>query len=614
MQSGRLQIGGSVVVVAVFSLALNLLMLTIPLYMTSVYDRVLSSRSGETLLMLTVVAVGALVLTSVLDTTRQIMMTRVGARLEAELGGPVLAASLKLSQRGNGDVQGLRDLSQVRQFLSSPLVGALFDAPLAPLYLILVFMVHPQLGWLTVGAIVLLILLSVVNQQLAKAPLNEAQTHGLLALQNAQVQVRNAEVIRAMGMFGSAVHTWGEHNAKAMSASDRAARRNAVLSGITKFLRMMLQVSVLGYGAYLVLSDHNLSGGIIFAASIISARALAPLDTAIGGWRTFEQAIQSYRRVRGLLRQAGDDGVSMVLPVPVGSVAVEKLVYTPRQGMEPIIKGISFEIAPGDVVGVIGPSGAGKSTLARLLVGAIKPVAGLVRIGGDDLANWSAEALGPHLGYLSQDIELFPATVAQNIARMNPSPDPELVLAAAKLANCHELIQRLPKGYDTMLGPQGHALSGGQRQRVALARAFFGSPKVVVLDEPNASLDGEGEQALVAALIAAGKAGMTCIVITQRTSLNAAIDKFLMLRDGRVEAFGPRDEILQQTQANARPAPKVEPAMPAAAAGSEHVVVDLPTSIRRPVTAPDPAATSVRASMGPVVSVRMGPGSTGSGA
>ena len=613
MPGGRLHISGSVIVVALFSLALNLLMLTVPLYMTSVYDRVLSSRSTETLLMLTVVAVGALVLTSVLDTTRQIMTTRVGARLEAELGGPVLAASLKLSQRGGGDVQGLRDLSQVRQFLSSPLVGALFDAPLAPLYLILVFMVHPQLGWLTVIAIVLLVLLSVVNQQLAKAPLNEAQTHTVLALQNAQVQVRNAEVIRAMGMFSSAVHTWGEHNAKAMSASDKAARRNAILSGITKFLRLMLQVSVLGYGAYLVLSDHNLSGGIIFAASVISARALAPLDTAIGGWRTFEQAVQSWRRVQNLLRQAGVDKVSMALPDPVGSVAVEKLVYSPRQGMEAIIKGISFAVEPGDIVGVIGPSGAGKSTLARLLVGAIKPVAGIVRIGGDDLANWSPEALGPHIGYLSQDIELFPATVAQNIARMNPSPDAELVLAAAKLANCHELIQRLPKGYDTMLGPQGHALSGGQRQRIALARAFFDSPKIVVLDEPNASLDGEGEQALIAALIEAGKAGITCIVITQRTSLNAAIDKFLMLRDGYIEAFGPRDEILQQTQAKSRPAPTVEPSMPPAPSGTEHVVVDMPTPARRSAAPPDSPATSIRASMGPVTSVRLGPGSTGSG-
>jgi len=613
MQINRLHIGGSIVLVALFSVALNLLMLTVPLYMTSVYDRVLSSRSTETLVMLTVVAVGALLLTSVLDTTRQIMLTRVGARLEAELGGPVLAASLKLSQRGGGDVQGLRDLSQVRQFLSSPLVGALFDAPLAPLYLILVFMVHPQLGWLTVIAIVLLVVISVINQRLAKAPLNEAQTHGILALQNAQVQVRNAEVIRAMGMFDTAVHAWGQHNAKAMSASDQAARRNAILSGITKFLRLMLQVSVLGYGAYLVLSDHSLTGGIIFAASTISARALAPLDTAIGGWRTFEQAAQSWRRVRDLLRQAGADNVSMALPVPVGSVSVEKLVYAPRPGMEAIIKGITFEIEPGDVVGVIGPSGAGKSTLARLLVGAIKPLAGIVRIGGDDLSNWSPEALGPHMGYLSQDIELFPATVAQNIARMNPSPDPELVLAAAKLANCHELIQRLPKGYDTMLGSQGHALSGGQRQRIALARAFFGNPKVVVLDEPNASLDGEGEQALVAALIEAGRAGITCIVITQRTSLNAAIDKFLMMRDGYMEAFGPRDDVLQQTQAKSRAAGKVEPSMPPAPANNEHIVVNHPSAARRAPEAGDAPGTNVRASMGPVVSIRVGPGSTGSG-
>jgi ATP-binding cassette subfamily C protein len=604
--SNQLRIGLSLVAVGIFSLALNLLMLTVPLYMTAVYDRVLSSRSIETLIMISVVAVGALIITSILDSARQIILTRVGARFEAELGGPVLAASLKFSQRTGGDVQGLRDLSQVRQFLSSPLVGVLFDVPLAPFYLILVYMVHPQLCWLTVGAIIILILLSILNQQLTKRPLQDVQFHGTQALLNAQVQARNAEVVRAMGMFGAGVQAWGGHNAKAMAASDVAARRNAILSGVTKFLRLMLQVSVLGYGAYLVLSDHNLSGGIIFAASIISARALAPLDQAIGGWRTFEQAIQSYRRVRELLKQAGTDAATSTLPAPVGSLSVEKLAYAPRPGTEPIIKGIQFQISPGDIVGIIGPSGAGKSTLARLLVGAIRPTVGLVRIGGDDLLNWSPEALGPHLGYLSQDIEMFPATVAQNIARMNASPDFERVLAAAKLANCHELIQRLPQGYDTLLGPQGTALSGGQRQRIALARAFFGNPKIVVLDEPNASLDSEGEDALVAALIHAGKIGITCVVITQRTSLNAALRTLIVMREGRIEAIGPRDEVLRQVQDTSRRAAATEPS-------TEQVAPDMQqATLRRAATASDAQATPIRANMGPVISVRPSPVSGGS--
>jgi ATP-binding cassette subfamily C protein len=540
----------ALLVALLFSLALNLLILTVPLYMTAVYDRVLSSRSVETLLMLSIVAVGALALTGAIESVRQIVLTRAGARLEADLGGSVLAASLKLGSRG-GEVQGLRDLAQVRQFLSSPLVGAIFDAPVAPLYVILIFMVHPHLGWLTIVCAILLVAISMLTQQLTKNPLKESMQHGVMALQTAQTQVRNAEVIRALGMFGHGINVWGEHNGKSMAAADVAARRNALLSGVTKFVRLLLQVAILGYGAYLVLSDHNLTGGIIFAASIISSRALAPLDQVIGGWRSFEQAQQSYKRVRDLLRAARQNEVQTSLPAPKATLAVERLVYTPAPGSDPIIKGISFQVEPGDVVGIIGPSGAGKSTLARLLVGAITPSAGVVRIGGDDLTHWSSEDLGPYLGYVPQDIELFPVTVAQNIARLDPSPSSEDVVAAAQLANCHGLIQRLPNGYDTVLGAGGLSLSGGQRQRVALARAFYGRPRVVVLDEPNASLDNEGESALVSALKAAGQSGMTCIVITQRTSILPAVNKLLMIKDGRIEAYGPRDEVLKNQSLNA---------------------------------------------------------------
>lgn len=534
----------AVLAAAVFSLALNLLMLTVPLYMTSVYDRVLSSRSAETLLMLTLVAVGALLLVGVLEAVRQVVLTRLGARLEAQWGGPVLGASLRLAQRGP-DVQGLRDLAALRQFLSTPLVGVLFDAPVAPLYLALVFLVHPSLGWLTVAAAVLLIGISVLNQKLARQPLKDASRFGMLALQTAQMQVRNAEVIRAMGMFGPGVAAWGKQNARAMAASEVAARRNALLSGVTKCVRLLLQVAVLGYGAYLVLADQNLSAGIIFAASIISGRALAPLDQAIGGWRSFDQAWQSYRRIKDLLKAAGPEPAPMLLPEPRASLVAEKLVYSPRPGAEPVVKGLSFAIEPGEILGILGPSGAGKSTLARLLVGALKPTAGLVRIGGDDLAHWAPEVLGPHLGYVAQDVELFSATVAQNIARMQASPNAEAVVEAAQLANCHQLIQRLPEGYNTVLGPLGHALSGGQRQRIALARAFFGRPKIVVLDEPNASLDNEGEQALIAALVQAREAGILCVVITQRTSIMPALTKLMILRDGRIEAFGSKEDVLQ---------------------------------------------------------------------
>ena len=546
-------------VAAVFSVALNLLLLTVPLYMTQVYDRVLSSRSGETLLMLSVAAFGALMIVGVLEIVRQMVLTRTGARLETALGGPMLDASLQTAQRGGPDIQGLRDLAQLRQFVSSPLVSALFDAPVAPLYLGLVLLIHPHLGWLSLGAAVLLILVSVLNQKLTSKPLAESAQYGMTALQKAQVQTRNAEVIRAMGMFSNAVASWGEDNAKAMVASDLAGRRNALLSGLTKFLRLALQIAVLGYGAYLVLADNSLSAGIIFAASIISARALAPVDQAIGGWQSFVTALQSYRRVKQLLAATSGGTTPMRLPAPHARLSAEKLIYAAAPGTEPIIKALSFAVEPGDAVGVIGPSGAGKSTLARLLVGALQPTAGVVRIGGDDLRHWSSEALGPHIGYVPQDVELLPATVAQNIARMSAAPDPAKVVEAAQLANCHELIQRLPKGYDTLLGPQGHALSGGQRQRIALARAFYGRPKIVVLDEPNANLDVEGEQALTSALIEARNSGMTCLVITQRTAVVRALTKIMVLKDGRIEAFGPREEVLQQ---QIRPAPV--PASPAA--------------------------------------------------
>lgn len=582
-----------------FSLALNVLMLTVPLYMLQVYDRVLTSGSEDTLLMLTIMAVGALSVIAVLEIVRQLVLTRTGARLESALGEPVLDASLQVAQQQGSDPQGLRDLGQVKQFVSSPLVSALFDAPVAPLYIALVYLLHPHLGWLTLGMAILLVAVSLLNQQLTRAPLAEASRRSIDALQKAQAQARNAEVIRAMGMFSNAISAWGRDAAQAMIVSDRAGRRNALLTGATRFLRLLLQIAVLGYGAYLVLTDATLSAGIIFAASIISARALAPLDQVIAGWRSFAGALQSWRRLKDLLASVPAGPKPMALPAPDASLSAEKLVYSPEPGIDPIIKGLSFRIEPGEVVGIIGPSGAGKSTLARLLVGALKPSGGVVRVGGDDLAHWSAEALGPHLGYVPQDVELFPATIAENIARLAASPDPEKVIAAARLANCHELIQRLPKGYDTLLGPQGLVLSGGQRQRIALARAFYGSPKVVVLDEPNASLDGEGEQALIGALLQAHQAGITCIVITQRTSVVPALTQVMVLRDGRIEAFGPREQVLAQQIRTATSGG--QPVAPAAERGGTEVPPPAPQ--HRPAgelsaESSGPAAMTISARLG----------------
>lgn len=538
---------------ALFSLALNLLMLTVPLYMMSVYDRVLSSRSGETLLMLTIVALAAIAMAGALEAVRQIVLSRAGTRIETTFGAHVLRAAL--DNRGDTDVQGLRDIAHLRQFVSSPLVCALLDAPVVPLYLALLYLIEPHLGWLSVGMALLIVLAAAVNQRLSSKPLAESSSRAAAALETAQSHARNAEVVRAMGMFANCVAAWGRDNGPALAAADRAALANALLNGVTHWLRLALQIGILGYGAWLVLTDNALSAGIIFAASIISARALAPLNHVIGGWRSLVFAHQARTRLARRIADAGSGEEGMALPAPQGSIAAERLVYRAPQGGEPILKGLSFSIEPGDAIGIIGPSGAGKSTLARLLVGALAPTAGQVRIGGDDLANWRSEALGPHIGYLPQDVELFPASVAQNIARMEARPDPDKVLAAARLANCHELIQRLPQGYDTQLGAQGQALSGGQRQRIALARAYYGMPRIVVLDEPNASLDSDGEQALIQALKEARAAGITSLVITQRTSVVTALTRIMVLREGRIEAFGPRDEVLQ-TQIRPAPAPE----------------------------------------------------------
>ncbi|SOE17222.1 ATP-binding cassette subfamily C protein [Hoeflea halophila] len=544
-------------VAGLFSLALNLLMLTIPLYMMTVYDRVLTSRSEETLLMLSILAVAALVAIGLLEAVRQLVLTRVAARLQTSLGGPILDASLQTGKDSGSDVQGLRDLDQVRQFVSSPLVSALFDAPVAPIYLALMFLIHPHLGWLSLGAALLIVFVAIVNQRFSRKPLAEATQHSAAALRKAQVQARNAEVVRAMGMFPDCVESWGADAARSLKAAGRASTRNAVLNGLSKFLRLFLQIAILGYGAYLVLADNSLSAGIIFAASIISARALAPLDQAVGGWRSLASAHQAWRRLQQQLRAAPAGPAPMALPAPEARLSVDKLVFLPEAGAVPVLKGLSFSVDPGEVVGIIGPSGAGKSTLARLLVGAIAPSAGVIRLGGDDLQNWSPEALGPHIGYVPQDVELFPASVAQNIARLSGSPDPEKVVAAARMANCHELIQSLPQGYDTVLGLNGYALSGGQRQRIALARAFFGNPRLVVLDEPNATLDSQGEEALIVALRQAQSSGMACVIITQRTSVLPALSKMMLLRDGQIEAFGSKDEVMKSL---IRPAGQPEPA------------------------------------------------------
>lgn len=533
-------------VVGVFSLAINILLLTIPIYLFQVSDRVLISQSTDTLIMLTIVAVGALVMLSILDFMRRYVLTRVALRIESTMGGPIFAASLESAAVGaTKDIQGLRDLAQLRGFLGGPVVPILFDAPMAPLYIAVVYLIHPDLGMLALAGAIALFCIAIANQVVTAEPLGRLGGHSMSALSQATSHVRNAEVIQAMGMLGDCLRLWGRENADVLKAQADANDRNAMLTGLSKFLRLCLQISILGWGAYLALQTE-VTAGMMIAASIIAGRALAPMEGAIEGWKSAVQARHAYGRVRQTLAAMGEALPRIELPDPQGRLSVEQLSYMVPGQSRPILHDVSFELEPGDSVAVIGATGAGKSTLARLIVGALTPSTGCVRLDGTDVRNWDRAQFGANIGYLPQDIELFPGSVSQNIARMKPEPASSDIVAAAELGCVHDLISRMPNGYETMIGADGAPLSGGQRQRVALARVFFGGPRFVVLDEPNANLDGDGEEALSTALKNAKEANITVFAITQRSALLRSVDKILLLQQGQVQGFGPRDEILGQ--------------------------------------------------------------------
>lgn len=544
VQSARAAIHRALSVVGVFSLAINALLLSIPLYLFQVSDRVLLSGSLDTLVMLTVITVGALMLLAGLDFLRRFVLTRAALRLETTLGGHVFTASLLSAASAPAhDVQGLRDISQLRAFLSGPVVPLMFDAPVAPFYILVVYLIHPQLGLIAAVGAILLFGIALSNQMLTSHPLAQMGGHSMAAFAKAQSHVRNSEVINAMGMHDDCLQLWGRDNAQALRSQSIANDRNACLTAVSKLLRLGLQVAILGWGTFLAL-NAELTGGMMIAASIIAGRALAPVEGSIEGWRSVIGAKMAYQRIKLLLAQAGWSENRTTLPAPDGRLAVEKLTFLPAGRREPILSDINFELAAGESLAIIGPTGAGKSTLARLMVGGLSPVLGCVRLDGTDVRNWDRLQLGGHVGYLPQDVELFPGTIAANIARMKMDADPEEIVAAAKLACVHDLITRLPNGYDTEIAVDGSPLSGGQRQRVALARAFFEKPCFIVLDEPNANLDGPGEEALLHALANARGAGLTVVTITQRSAVLRCVDRILLLQDGRIETLGPRDEVL----------------------------------------------------------------------
>ena len=537
--------------VAVFSGFINLLMLSPSIYMLQVYDRVLGSRNETTLLVLSAMVVGAYLFMAALEAIRGWVLVRVGARLDAQLNSRVYTAAFERNLRrpGSNTAQPIHDLNTLRQTLTGSALLAAFDAPWLPIYLVVIFLMSPALGWFALGGALVLLVLAVLNERLSKPRLDEAQKYSLQSQQALTNNLRNAEVIEAMGMLPQIRERWYGLHRQQLQTQANASDLAAVLGGATKFVRVCLQSLVLGFGALLVL-EGKMTAGMMIAASILAGRALAPVELLVANWKQIVAGRQAYARLRELLGIHPPRARGMPLPAPTGSVTVEAASAVAPGTQRLILKNLSFSIAPGEIVAIIGPSASGKSSLARLLVGVWPAVTGSVRLDGASLYEWNKDELGPCIGYLPQDIELFDGTVAENIARFG-KVDPDKVVEAAKQVDMHEQILRLPAGYDTPLGTDGSNLSGGQRQRIGLARALYGDPSFIVLDEPNSNLDDSGERALVEAIKALKAAGKTVVLITHRMSTLSVVDKVAVLADGVLAAFGPRDEVLKALQAQA---------------------------------------------------------------
>jgi PrtD family type I secretion system ABC transporter len=535
---------GAFGIIMAFSLAINLLMLASPIYMMQVYDRVLASRSGDTLLMLTIITALAIGVTALIEAIRAQMLVRIGHWLDDRLGPVVFSGALKAALRADPAraAQGLRDLGTVRGFLTGPSVTPLLDAPWAPIFIVALFVLHPALGCVGLGGAVVLFGLALLNEVLTRRPLGEAHHAAGRTQQRAEAALRNAEVIRAMGMGGGVMRLWRRETLGTREASRIAGTRGAVIHALSKFSRLFVQTGILGAGAWLVI-QHEASPGAMFAATFLLGRALVPVESAIGTWKSLVSARIARHRLDELVSALPDEEPGMELPRPSGSLVVERVVFVPPGTDEPTLRGVSFDLSPGEVLGIIGPSAAGKSTLARLIAGSWTPTAGKVRLDGADIAVWHDSEGSHHIGYLPQDIELFAGTVRENIARLGEA-GPAAIIEAAQLVGLHDAIMRLPRGYNSEIGEAGLKLSGGQRQRIALARAVFGRPRLVVLDEPNASLDQEGEEALHNAIAKLKHMGTTIVMIAHRPSVLGLADKLLVLRHGQVEAYGSRADII----------------------------------------------------------------------
>jgi len=543
---------------ALFSFFVNLLMLTLPLFMYQVFDRVLASRSEATLFLLLFMATAALGVQAALDSVRAFAFVRMSRWIDRRVGPLLLSAIVvdALDRAKTGSTQVLRQLAVLRSFLTGPGMLTMLDLPWVPVFLIIIFYVNAPMGIAALGGALVMLALGIINDRVTRPALTEAQNHSVAAYQSADAAVRNAAVVESMGMRRAIIRRYHAANEKVLDLQGQASDRAAVFLAISKSARMLVQMVIMTVSVIQIIDpDTPMTPGLMIAAVLILGRALQPIEAGVSQARSTIEAYQAYRAVEEVLMAAGDRLEKMELPPPVGHLTVENLYFQPQGMTKPILQRIAFEVMPGESVGIIGPSAAGKSTLARLLVGVARPTIGNVRLDGADVFTWDGEELGRYVGFMPQDIELFPGTVAENIARLDPDPDPHKVVKAARLAGLHEMILQLPNGYDTEIGWAGQILSGGQRQRVALARALYGDPTVVVLDEPNANLDSQGDEALVNAVRALKAAKVTLVLITHRPQTMTMMDKVLVLQNGMVQRFGTRDEVLPALQSAAgRPA------------------------------------------------------------
>lgn len=537
--------------VGFFSFFVNLLMLVPSFYMLQVYDRAVGSGSLSTLLMLTLIMLLLMVTLGALEWVRSRVMVRISTRLDTLLNQRLFDASFRqaLNSGGmNASAQPLNDLSSLRQFLTGNGLFAFFDTPWIPIYLAVMFIFHPWYGWMGVISALLLGALAYLNEKLTQAPLQAANREQMAATTFTQKSLRNAEVVESMGMLADLRQRWSQRINKVLMLQSCASDRAGAIAAVSKTFRQIVQSLVLGLGAYLTIK-HEISSGLMIAGSILLGRALAPIDQLIGIWKGFVGARAQYSRLHELLQKVAAEPVRMSLPAPHGAITVESLSVSSPGNRTPLVRNLSFRVAAGEAVGIIGPSGAGKSTLARALLGIWPSLAGTVRLDGADISQWRRDELGRYIGYLPQDIELFEGSISENISRFG-EVDAAAVVAAARMAGVHELILQLPQGYDTLIGANGGGLSGGQRQRIGLARALYRAPRLVVLDEPNSNLDDTGEQMLAEALRKLKQSGATVFVITHRSGVLANVDKLLVLSQGELSLYGPRDKVWAHLHSN----------------------------------------------------------------